>query len=162
MQPPDPMEESNQDRKKDAVIESITSHYSFHFYIEKRDSTREKGRTKGRLLWFNWRVRTPYLISSHGRASFFQRSWWKGLERDFGLERDCSRNRSSCGSLGWSETISRWWSRGKSLFSFFIMHAEGLVKVYLVFSTSHCRYRQKVFYDYRIPQTRPALDLLKG
>lgn len=28
MQPPYPMEESNQDRKRDAVIESITSHYS--------------------------------------------------------------------------------------------------------------------------------------
>lgn len=107
MQPPYPMEESNQDRKKDAVIESITSHYSLIFYIEKRYSTREKGRTKGRLLWFNWTVRTRYLISSHGRASFFQRSWWKGLERDFGWERDCSRNRSSCGCLGWSETISR-------------------------------------------------------
>lgn len=107
MQPPYPMEESNQDRKKDAVIESITSHYSLNFYIEKRYSTREKGRTKGRLLWFNWTVRTRYLISSHGRASFFQRSWWKGLERDFGWERDCSRNRSSCGCLGWSETISR-------------------------------------------------------
>lgn len=50
MQPPYPMEESNQDRKKDAVIESITSHYSLNFYIEKRYSTREKGRTKGRLL----------------------------------------------------------------------------------------------------------------
>ena len=50
MQPPYPMEESNQDRKKDAVIESITSHYSLIFDIEKRYSTREKGRTFGGLL----------------------------------------------------------------------------------------------------------------
>ena len=68
MQPPYPMEESNQDRKRDAVIESITSHYSWIHYIEGRYSTREKGRTKGRLLWFNWTVWTRYLISSHGRA----------------------------------------------------------------------------------------------
>lgn len=106
MQPPYPMEESNQDRKRDAVIESITSHYSWIHYIEERYSTREKGRTKGRLLWFNWTLWTPYLISSHRRASCFQRSW-KGLERHFGWERDCSRNRSSCGCSGWSETISR-------------------------------------------------------
>lgn len=40
MQPPYPMEESNQDRKKDAVIESITSHYSI--FTQKKGTQPER------------------------------------------------------------------------------------------------------------------------